>query len=138
MPSSRTTLGLLLLLTVVNLFVSKEGKENIVPNLDGVDVKQTLRWGYEGKVDSVGGDPNGPASHDGRLQISLDLVDVVIPALALYEVEVTEEHASKDGVPNRLIDKDLGSDRDGLGTRQLRIEEAVEEMSRRTVAEEAK
>ena len=44
---------LLLLFFFGNCLVSKEGKENIVTNLDGVNVQQTLRRGDEGKVDGV-------------------------------------------------------------------------------------
>ena len=56
--SSNNTTCLFLL--VIHLLVTQKGQEDIVPNLDGVDVQQTLRWWDERKVDRVCGDPNGP------------------------------------------------------------------------------
>jgi len=44
---------LLLLLIASNFLVSQEGKEDVVTNLNGVDVQQTLRWWNEGKIDCV-------------------------------------------------------------------------------------
>jgi hypothetical protein len=48
--------GLLLLLSLdllLHVFVSKEGEENVIENLDGIDVEQSLRRGYERKVHYV-------------------------------------------------------------------------------------
>jgi len=127
---------LLLLFSIVSLLVAKEREENIVSDLDRVDVKKTLRWGDEGEVDGVGRDPNGPTSHDGRLEIGLDFGNILIPALSFDGAEVTKEHASEDGVPHCLVDEDLRSDSDGLGSGELGIEESIEEVTRRSVEEE--
>ena len=85
----------------------------------------------------MGRDPDGPASHNSRLKVGLDLGDVLVPALTLNKIQVSEEHTAKDGVPHGLIDKDLGGNGNGLGSWQLGIQESVEEMSGGTVKEEA-
>ena len=59
--------------------------------MDRVDVEETLRRGDEGEVDGVGRDPNSPRSHDGRLEIGLELGNILIPALPLNGVEVSKE-----------------------------------------------
>ena len=84
----------------------------------------------------MGRDPNGPTSHNGSLEIGLDLGNILIPALSFDGVEVAKEHASKNWVPHGLIDEDLGSDSDRLGSGELGIEESIEEVTRRTVEEE--
>jgi hypothetical protein len=58
---------LLLGFFLLDLLVTKEGQEYIVSNLDGVDVKKTLRWGDEGEVNSMCRDPNSPTSHNSSL-----------------------------------------------------------------------
>ena len=127
---------LLLFFFAISLLIAKEREENVVSDLDRVNVKETLRRGDEGKVDGVGRDPNGPTSHDGRLEIGLELGNVLIPALSFDGIEVTKEHASENGVPHCLVDEDLSSDSDGLGSGELGIEESVEEVTRRSVAKE--
>ena len=82
--------------------------------------------------------PHRPGSHDGRLEIGLDLIGVIRKGFSFHQVEVTKEHATKDGVPDGLINKDLGSDRLGGGTGQLGVEESVKVVSRGTVQEETK
>ena len=84
----------------------------------------------------MGRDPNGPTSHNGCLEIGLDLGNILIPALSFDGVEVAEEHTSEDRVPHGLIDEDLGSDSDRLGSGELGIEESIEEVTCRTVEEE--
>ena len=127
-----------LLLFVVDRLVSKEGKENIVTNLDGVDVQQSLRWRNESKVDRVGRDPDSPRSHDGGFEIGIKLLGVIVEGFALSKVEESKEGASKDGVPNGLVDEDLAGDGDGLGSWQLGIQKSVEVVTGTSVEEESK
>jgi len=121
----------------VNRLVSKEGKENIVTNLDSVDVQQSLRWRNESKVDGVGRNPDGPGSHDGGLEISFELLGVIREGFALGKVEVSKEGASKDGVPNGLIDENLGGDSHRGGSRQLGIQESVKVVTGGSVEEKS-
>lgn len=120
------------------VLVSKEGKEDVVSNLNRVDVQQTLRGGNKGKVDCVGRNPNSPTSHDRSLEVCLELGHVIIPRLALDKVQVSKEHTTKNGVPNGLVDKDLGGNRHGCRSGELGVKESVKEVSRATVNEESK
>jgi len=109
----------------LNSLVSKEGKEDIVTNLDSVDVQQSLRRRNESKVDGVGRNPDGPGSHDGGLKISFELLGVVREGFALGKVEVSKEGASKDGVPNGLVNENLAGDGHGGGSWQFGVQESV-------------
>lgn len=65
-----TILQLLLLFTSIialYLFICKETQEDIVPNLNRVNIQQSLRWGNECKVDRMCRYPYCPTSHNSRL-----------------------------------------------------------------------
>ena len=62
---------LLLLFSIISLLISKEGKENIVSNLNSINVKKTLRRRNKRKVDSMRRNPNRPTSHNRSLEIRL-------------------------------------------------------------------
>jgi len=119
------------------LLVSEEGKEDVVTNLDGVDVQQSLGGRNKGKVNRVGGDPDGPGSHDGGLEIGVELLGVVGPGLALGKVQESKEAATKDGVPDGLVDEDLAGNSDGLGSGQLGIQKSVKVVAGASVEEES-
>lgn len=81
--------------------------------------------------------PHSPGSHDGSLEIGLELLGVVVPRLSFNQVQVSKEHASKDGVPDGLINKDLGGNCDGLGSGELAIQKAVKVVSGTSVDKES-
>jgi len=93
--------------------------------LDGVNVQQSLRGRNKGKVDSVGGDPNSPRPHNGGLEVGIEFLGVVAPRFALDHVQVSKEGATKDGIPNGLVDKDFGSDSDGFSSGQFAVQHSV-------------
>ena len=121
----------------LDALISKEREEDIVSDLDSIDVKQTLGWRNKGEVDGVRWHPHRPRSHDCRLEVALELLGVIIPRLSFRKVQVSKEHATKDGIPDGLIDKHLGGDSHGLGSRKLAIQESVEKVAGATVDKES-
>ena len=85
----------------------------------------------------MGRNPDSPTAHNGSLQVGLQLLNVLVKGLALEGTEVAEEHAAENGVPNRLVDQNLGRNCHGLSARHLRIEHTVEVVASGSVAEEA-
>jgi hypothetical protein len=83
-------------------------------------------------------DPDSPGPHDSRLEVGLELVGVLFKGLALHQTEVTKEHASEDGVPDGLINSNLGSNRQRSGAWKLSIEETVKVVTGGSVAQEPK
>lgn len=127
----------LLFVIRINFLIPKETQEHIVTNLNRVDIQQPLTRRDECKVNSMSWHPHGPASHNSCLQISLNLVYIIIKRFALHHVQVTEEHKTKDWVPNGLVNGNLC----GYGQRccsgEFAIEKSVEVMTGGTVDEEA-
>jgi hypothetical protein len=82
--------------------------------------------------------PHSPGSHDSRFEISLELLDVIVPRFAFDEIQISEKHKTKDGVPHGLINKDLGGNRDGLGPGKLAVQKAVEIVTGTSVDEKSK
>lgn len=128
---------LFLLLFLVVRFVAEERQKDIVTNLDCVNVQQTLVGWNKGKIDGMGWYPDRPTSHDSRLEVGLELIGVLFPGLALHQTEVTKEHASKDGVPDGLINGNLGGNRQWSGSWKLAIEETVKVVTGRSVQQKA-
>jgi hypothetical protein len=128
---------LFLLLFLFRRLVTKERQKDIVTNLDCVNVEKTLAWRNKGKIDGMGRNPDRPTSHDSRLEVGLELVFVLFKGLALHQTEVTKEHETKDGVPDGLINGDLGGNRQGSGSRKLPVEETVKVVTGRSVNQES-
>ena len=93
-----------------DLFVSDKGQKDIVKDLHTVNVQEALLGRHKAKVDCVGRDPDCPGPHDSRLEIRLALVDKGLHGFSFRKVQVTKEHDTKDGVPNSLVNEDLGHD----------------------------
>jgi hypothetical protein len=91
---------LLLLLLFVVLLVTKEGKEHVVSDLNSINVKKTLRRRDESKVDSVGGDPYGPRSHNSGFQILGELLLEVSERFAFKSVTWMNTHV-RDTLPTK-------------------------------------
>jgi hypothetical protein len=91
----------------------------------------------KGKIDSVRRNPDSPTSHDGRLEVGLELVGVLLKGLALHQTKVTKEHASKDGVPDGLINGNLRSNRQRSGSWKLSVEETVKVVTGGSVQQES-
>jgi len=122
---------------LLRLLVSEERKENIVTDLDSVNVQQSLGRRNKSKIDGVCRDPDGPGSHDGGLEVGVEFLGVIAPGFALHHVEVSKEAATKDGVPNGLIDKDFRGDGDRFGSRHFGIQHSVKVVTGASVEEES-
>jgi hypothetical protein len=137
MVHKQSLLLLFLLLFLVRWLVAKERQKDIVTNLDGVDVQQTLVGWDKSEIDGMRRNPDSPTSHDGRLEVGLELVGVLLKGLALHQTEVTKEHASKDGVPDGLINSNLGGNCQWSSSWKLSIEETVKVVTGGSVQQES-
>mmetsp|Transcript_127 Transcript_127/g.295 ORF Transcript_127/g.295 Transcript_127/m.295 type:complete len:152 (-) Transcript_127:123-578(-) len=81
--------------------------------------------------------PNSPTSHHGRLQISLNLILIILERLPLGNIEVSKEHETKNGIPHGLVDENLSGDGGGFGSGEFGVKKSVEVVTGSSVNQEA-
>lgn len=90
------------------------GQECIVPDLNDVDVENTLGGRDEAEVDQMGQRPHGPVDLHGRPELRADFAFNFV-RLSVHQLHGTKEDGCKNRRPQKLIDSSFGSNRSSGG-----------------------